>query len=293
MTARRRRKSGSGPSATALIAWVGGSRTRMADDASTPASTTSRAAGDRLIGGRAILFGRACGLAAGTLLACGSVLVGATHVGDGSLTTDSSPLLNSPPDLPAGTAGAPVEFGEEAPAEPAPAAPDPVSAQAVTEPRPVVAPRLGPIRRNAPVSVDMPAQAPQHPDMAPRQWSPPSQARDHAPETPTAPIGPVLDPATREVGRVAPVGGGVLPSTNPSTRRAGSQFATPGDKQTSYRRDEPAKASSLGAVETVNKVVTPVENTIAPVLEPVTTQPLIQPAAQPAMAMLTSLLPIG
>jgi hypothetical protein len=89
------------------------------------------------------------------------------------------------------------------------------------------------------------------------------------------------------------VGGGVLPSTNPSTRRAGSQFVTPGEEQTSYRRDEPAKASSLGAVGTVNKVVTPLENTIAPVLEPVTTQPLIQPAAQPAMAMLTSLLPIG
>src|SRR5919202_6517649 len=110
MTARRRRKSGSGPSATALIAWVGGPRTRMADDASTPASTTSRAAGDRLIGGRAILFGRACGLAAGTLLACGSVLAGATHVGDGSLAADSASLLNSTPTTPGTTAGAPAEL---------------------------------------------------------------------------------------------------------------------------------------------------------------------------------------
>jgi len=51
-------------------------------------------------------------------------------------------------------------------------------------------------------------------------------------------------------------------------------------------RDE---RSPLGAVETVNEVVAPLDNAI----QPVTKQPLIQPATRPAMAMLTSLLPIG
>ena len=287
MTARRRRKSGSGPSATALIAWVGGSRTRDVDpdaraDARTSGPVIGSAPADRLFGSRAIFLGRACGLAAGTLLACGSVLVGATHVGDGSFTSDSAPLLNPTPDTSGG--GAPSEFGAGAPDESARAAPDPVSAQAVTEPRPVVAPRPGRIRRNTPVSVEIPAETPQHPDIAPRPWSSSPPAPDRAPAAPAAPISPVLDPATREVGRVAPVGG-VLSPKNPSNQQAG----------------EPAKADPLGAGGTVNHIVAPLDNTIqpaiqpvlAPILEPVAKQRLIQPAAQPAMAMLTSLLPIG
>src|SRR5947209_7635017 len=122
MTARRRRKSGSGPSATALIAWVGGARTDLTDYAETPVSVAASAPGERVAGGRAILFGRACGLAAGTLLACGSVLAGATHVGgDSSLATDSASLLNPTPTTPGTTAGAPAELRADTPAEPAPA----------------------------------------------------------------------------------------------------------------------------------------------------------------------------
>lgn len=55
-------------------------------------------------------------------------------------------------------------------------------------------------------------------------------------------------------------------------------------------------------MQTLDKVVAPLDNTINPVLEPVTKQPLaqavtqqspIQPVTQPAMAMLSSLLPLG
>jgi hypothetical protein len=67
--------------------------------------------------------------------------------------------------------------------------------------------------------------------------------------------------------------------------RAGDQPFTPLNEQAS-RRDE---RTPLGAVETVNEVVAPLDNAI----QPVTKQPLIQPATRPAMAMLTSLLPIG
>ena len=286
MTARRRRTSGSGPSATALIAWVGAPRTALNEPAETPVSVIGSEAGDRITGGRAILFGRACGLAAGTLLACGSVLVGATHVGDGSLATDSASLRKSTPITPGTIAGDPAELRADAPAEPAPAAPDPVRAQAVADPSPVVAPRLGRVRRNTPMSVDMPVDtAAQRPftSQRPRNASP--SAPDRAPAAPIAPISPVLDPATGDVGRVAPVGG-ILAPTNPSVDSADSHNSSPLNGQPSPRRDE---RTALGAVETVNTVVAPLDNAI----QPVTKQPLIQPATQPAMAMLTSLLPVG
>jgi hypothetical protein len=280
MTARRRRKSGSGPSATALIAWVGGARTGLTDYAATPGPVTGSAPDERVAGGRAILFGRACGLAAGTLLACGSVLAGATHVGEGSLATDSAPLLNPTPGT---TAGAGVESRADTPAESAPAAPDPVRAQAVADPSPVVASPLGRVRRNTPVSVEMPAEATQHPDIAQRPRDASRSAPDRTPAAPVAPISPVLDPATRGVDRVAPVGG-ILAPTNPSMERADAQYSQPNEKVS--RRNE---RSPLGAVETVDEVVAPLDSAV----QPVTKQPLIQPATRPAMAMLTSLLPIG
>jgi hypothetical protein len=284
MTARRRRKSGSGPSATALIAWVGGTRTGPTDYPGTPVSVGS-APEERVAGGRAILFGRACGLAAGTLLACGSVLVGATHVGDGSLATDSASLLSPTPTTPGTTAGAPAEVrADTAGVDPAPAAPDPVRAQTVADPSPVVAPRLGRVRRNTPVSVEVPSEVTQHPDTAQQPGNASRSAPDRAPAPAVEPISPVLDPATRGVGQVTPVGG-ILAPTNPNADRADHQFSKPLNGRAS-RRDED---NPLGAVETVNQVVAPVGNAI----QPVTRQPLIQPATRPAMAMLTSLLPIG
>lgn len=294
MTARRRRKSGSGPSATALIAWIGGARTGASDPA--PVSVVGDEPAEEMAGGRAVLLGRACGLAAGTLLACGSVLASATHVGDGSLATDSASLLSRTPASPGATMGSPGELPADAPAEPAPAAPDLVSTQAVSDPNPVVAPRPRPVRRNPPVSVDMPIAAPQYPDTGQRPVTSPPPASRPAPAAPIVPIRPVLDPATQGVGRVAPVGG-VLPPTKPSTERADTQSATPRDDQTFGRRDARTRLTTPGTLDTVNKAVTPLDNVIQlamePVLQPVIRQPLIQPATKPAMAMLTSLLPIG
>src|ERR671917_2842996 len=106
MTARRRRKSGSGPSATALIAWVGG-----AQRAGAPAGTTVSGAhawsSRRMSGGRAILAGRAFGLAAGTVLACGSVLASAVHVGDGAPTGEGVSLPSLTPAVPSPGSGTP------------------------------------------------------------------------------------------------------------------------------------------------------------------------------------------
>jgi hypothetical protein len=301
MTARRRRKSGSGPSATALIAWVGGARAGVTDGDAMPVTVAGSAPTDRTVGGRAILVGRACGLAAGTLLACGSVLVGATHAGDGSLATDTAPLLNSLPAEPGATVGMPGEFEADMPSEPSPADPEPVRAQAVAVQSPAAAPRSGRVRRNAPVSVEMPAEAPQHPETAPQPGHPAPSAAGRAPAAPVAPINPVLDPATRGVGEVAPVGG-VLQPAKPSPQRADDQFGPVSDQQAAHRRDNSVNNAPRGPVQTLDKVVAPLDNTINPVIEPVTKQPLaqavtqqspIQPVTQPAMAMLSSLLPLG
>ena len=301
MTARRRRKSGSGPSATALIAWLGGGRPGVTDGEATPVSVTGSAPIGRTVGGRAILVGRACGLAAGTLLACGSVFVGATHSGDGSLATDSAPLLNPLPAEPEATADTPGEFESGMASEPAPASPEPVRAQAVAVQSSVVAPRSGQVRRNAPVSVDMPAEATQHPHTAPQLGQPGPSGAGRAPAAPVAPISPVLDPATRGVGEVAPVGG-VLRPAKPSPQRADNQFAPARNEQVAHRRDKPVNDAPQGPVQTLDKVVAPLDNPVNPVLDPVTKQPLthavtqqapIQPVTQPAMAMLNSLLPLG
>jgi hypothetical protein len=217
MTARRRRKSGSGPAATALIAWVGGAQAE-------PSASVSMNDGEpsgRAPHGRAILLGRACGLVAGTLLACGSVLAGATHVGDGSLAGDSTLLPSHTPPGPGIGSGASNEAQVQAPAERMSAAPDLVSAQAVTETSPALHPRLGQVRRNSPVSLDVPAGPSQQPPAAPRPWDSPSSETGQASTGPIAPVSPVLDPAAKGVGRVAPVGG-VLPPTNPRKERAGS-----------------------------------------------------------------------
>lgn len=301
MTARRRRKSGSGPSATALIAWVGGARPGVTDGEATSVPVTGNAPSGRTVGGRAILVGRACGLAAGTLLACGSVFVGATHAGDGPLATDSAPVFNPIPAEPDATADTPGEFGSAMPGEAASAAPEAVSAQAATMPSPVVAPRGERVRRNAPASQAMSADGAQHSATTPQPGRSTGSGAGRTPAAPMAPISPVLDPATRGVGEVAPVGGVLMPA-KPSPQRADSQFAPTSDEQATRRRDKPINNTQLDPVQTLNKVVSPLDDTVNPVLEPVAKQPLgqaitrqppIQPVTQPAMAMLSSLLPIG
>jgi hypothetical protein len=306
MTARRRRKSGSGPSATALIAWVGGARTGIGAPEVAPGSVLSslpisRLSGGQMSGSRALLVGRACGLAAGTLLACGSVLVGATHVGESSLAGDNARLLSPVPAGPDATGGTAEEYRADPPAEPTSAAPDLVSAQGVTDPSPMIHPPLGPVRRNTPVSLDVPADAPRrNSDTAQQPWNSSPQAAGHAQQDPIPPVSPVLDPATKGVGRVAPVGG-VLAPTEPSTNTAKDNGAKDagekqpeitGNKRVSSPREKRASTGKIGAVETVKQVMAPVDNTITPAIQPVV-RSVIQPAAQPAMSMLAPLLPIG
>jgi hypothetical protein len=292
MTARRRRKSGSGPSATALIAWVGSTGIGAPAVASVP--VIGSPSSSRIAGNRAIFLGRACGLAAGTLLACGSVLAGAAHVGDGSLAGDSVPLLNPTQAIPDVTAGAPAEYRTDPPAEPESAAPDVVSVQAVTESSAPLHPPLGRVRRNAPASVAMPADAPsQNPRTAQQPWHSPPPAAGQTPQDPITPVRPVLDPAAKQVGGVAPVGE-VLAPTNPSAPANPRQVRGEGprEKQAASPRNKRMGPITSGAAQTVKKVVTPVDNTVSQTIEPVI-KPVIRPAARPAMAMLTSLLPIG
>lgn len=285
MTARRRRKSGSGPSATALIAWVSGAQASVGESASVPVSVIDGRSSVQVPGGRAIFLGRACGLAAGTLLACGSVLAGATHAGDGSLAGDGAPLLNHTPAVPG--AGTPEEYRGSVPAGRTSAAPDMVSAQAVADASPAPHPRLGRVRRNNPVSLDMPAEPSRNSGTAQQPWGSSLPPTGDAPSGPIAPVSPVLDPAAKRVGRVAPVGGVLVP-THSREERAGSphggRAGSLRDEPAASPRDERTSLSASKAVARVKQVVAPVHSAI---------QPAIHPATQPAMAMLTSLLPVG
>lgn len=225
MTARRRRKVGSGPSATALIAWVGAAQPSVCEPVSAPVSVIamvdSGSCGRVSPGGRTILLSRACGLAAGTLLACGSVLAGATHVGEGSLVGDSASLLNHTPAVP--DTGTSEEDLPHAPAGGTSAAPVMVSAQVVagTSPVPYSYSRLGRVRRNNPVSLDMPAKPSPNSRAGQHPWASSSPPAGHAESGPIAPFRPVLGPAAERVGRVAPVGG-VLAPANPHEEQTGS-----------------------------------------------------------------------
>ncbi len=295
MTARRRRKSGSGPSATALIAWVGGARTGLSAPSDVPIPMIGDMPTGRLVGSRAIFLGRACGLAAGTLLACGSVLAGATNVGDGSLAGNGAPLPNPTLAAPDVAVDAPAEYPAQALAEPASTAPDLVSAQAVAQPS-LSHSQFGRVRRNTPIAFAMPADEPsQQPNVPQQPRHSPPPASGSAPRSPISPVSPVLDPAAQEVGRVAPVGG-VLAPNNPREVRAesprGQQTVSPRGDRAVRPRDNRTGPTTLGPVETVKKVVAPVDNTIRPVMDPVVHN-VVQPATQPALAMLTSLLPIG
>ena len=248
----------------------------------------------RMPRGRAVLVGRACGVAAGTLLACGSVLASATHVGDGPLAGNSAPLPNRAPV--ALGAGNPDGYRADVPTDSPPAAPELVSAQTVADNSPALHPRLGQVRRNNPVSVDTPVAAPsRQAGTDQRPWTSPAPAAGQARRSPIAPVAPVLDPATNRVGRVAPVGG-VLAPANPSGQQTHSlgdePAASPRAEQSgpSTNQSGPATndAVSRDAVASVRQVVGPVSNAVQPAVQSVT-----QPATQPAMAMLTSLLPKG
>ncbi len=256
MTARRRRKSGSGPSATALIAWVGGGQVVADAPAGALVSGVHAWSSARRPGGRALLVGRACGLAAGTVLACGSVLAGAVSVGDGSLVGEDAPLPSYTPVGPDAGFG-PDGYRRQAPAYGAAAAPDAVRAQALAGTGSALRQRSGQVHRNNPVSFDVPAEhgppppTPQHP------WGAPPSSAGQAPSgpiSPVKPVKPVLDPAASGVERIAPVGGVLAPTA----------------------REEQPRPSTMQTVLPGTHVVVP----------------LVDKATQPAMSMLSALLPI-
>jgi len=219
MTARRRRKVGSGPSATALIAWLDAAQSSVGELTSASGSVIDDGSGRRAPGDRAILLGRVCGLTAGTLLACGSVLAGATHVGDGSLAGDGASLLNHTPTAPG--AGTSEGYLRNVPAGHTSAAPVMVSAQAVAGPSPVPYSRLGRVRRNNPVSLDVLPAPSRNSGTRQHPWTSPSPPAGHAASGPIAPVRPVLDPAAQGVGGVAAMGG-VLAPANPHGQRPAS-----------------------------------------------------------------------
>lgn len=121
MTARRRRRSGSGPSATALIAWAGGARV-IADHASNMALSSAQPSVSALVADRAgPLSGRLRGLAAGSLLACGSVLAVTVHAGDGSFGSPDAQPAPAEDKLPShASPGVAPSVLEAKPAAPAP-----------------------------------------------------------------------------------------------------------------------------------------------------------------------------
>src|SRR5918997_913673 len=256
MTAGRRRKTGSGPSATALIAWVGGAPMVAGVSAGTAAGAGHAWSPTRMPRGPAAAIGRAFGLAAGTVLACGSVLASAVHVGDGSLTRGDASLPSYIPASPDAQSGAPVGYlGTVAAQRPA-AAPDAVSAQAVVRTIPELRRQPVQVHRNNPASITGPAErdtATSPTTQAP--WRSPAPSADPAPSGPIAPVNPVLDPAASGVGRVAPV---------------------PSVLQPAAKRDEQPAPSSTQAM---------VPGTQA-------AAPLLEEATQPAMTMLGALLPM-
>lgn len=283
MTARRRRKVGSGPSATAVIAWVGGARSSMGEPASAPVSVIDGESCGLVPGGRMMLLGRACGLAAGTLLACGSVLAGATHVGDGSLAGDRAPLLKGTPVAPGVDTSALGDYRASESAGHMSAAPEMVSAQAVTAVSPAPLSQIGPVRRNTPVSWGMSAEPTRSSPTAHQSWASSSPPANHAPSGRIAPTSPVLDPASNGVSRVLPAGR-VLAPANPHEARVGE----PRHGQAGRFRDQPAGAArgertsppTAAALAAAKHVVAPVAS-------------VVKPATQPAMTMLTSLLAEG
>lgn len=241
-------------------------------------------------GGRAVLVGRACGLAAGTVLACGSVLIGATHAGDGMPTSDSAPLPNRAPTVPAaatdppnlaasGYRGSPGNPSAQRMAPP----PDSVSAQAVADQQPASQLRRGRVPRNAPASVTMPAHTGRAPGSAQHQEPADTSSRSTGRAVP-APVKPVLEPATKRVDRVAPVGGLLGPDVpdraQEGTSSSGWASDPPQERAANSRAERPGPSALTSVAEPVKRVIAPVGK-------------VTRSATQPAMSMLNSVTPLG
>lgn len=255
MTARRRRKSGSGPSATALIAWVGGAGAGTDHEGSAAYSGIPAPSAAVAIGSRPPLVGRARGLAVGTLLACGSVLAVAVHAADSSGPQEpgSSGLFTAGPGVASGGYGAtPLPVSSAA-------APAVTSAQSVqkTDVRP------GVVHRNAPQSVDVPRAAPAEPQR-PASLAMPGVDREPSPER---------DPVTRAVAPVTQAPKTVV--------AAAEEMITSKDRASTPTSPlvEQVVPAAQDVVSPVGDVLTSVGDVVAP----------LQEGAQPAMAMLSPL----
>ncbi|MGH3904417.1 MAG: hypothetical protein ACRDTE_09540 [Pseudonocardiaceae bacterium] len=259
MTARRRRKPGSGPPATALIAWVGGAGvgTDHQDNAAYPGIPAPSAAA--AIDGCPPLVGRARGLAVGTLLACGSVLAVAVHAADssGPQEPSSSGLFTAGPGAVSGGYSATPRPVSSA------AAPAVTSAQSVarTDVRP------GVVHRNAPQSVDVPRAAPIEPQR-PAPLAMPGADRGPSPERDPVrrAVAPVADPVTQAPKTVV---------------AAAEEMITPRD-----RTSTPTSPLVQQVVPAAQDVVSPVGDVLTSVGDVVAP---LQEGAQPAMAMLSPL----
>lgn len=263
MTARRRRKSGSGPSATALIAWVGG--TEIGSDHTAGASGVYVPAPVVAADERSPLIGRARGLAAGTLLACGSVLAVSVHAADSS----GLQQVNGPGFIAIGPGAASGGQGATSPVA-RPAAPAVTGAQAFAGS--AIPP--GPVHRNVPLDVNVPRAALSEVP-APLALGGPRQGRDAARGPVERAVAPVAQSAAQApraiVGEVDAVSEGFTPL-----------------------RQELTPAGSLGrlAVPATQDVPASVQEMLAPLDD---MAPLDQVVAQfeagthPAMAMLSAL----
>lgn len=261
MTARRRRKSGSGPSAAALIAWVeaaGNETDRIGGPLPAgghPASTVPAADGRPLAD-------RARGLAAGTLLACGSVLAVAVQAAD---STSGHPESGHPGVVNVGPGGG--SGGEVAPslavAEETATPPVPTTAQAFTG----TAIPAQPVRRNAPLALQVPSatsvDSGRHAGVTPA-----GTGHDQAPQS--GPLERALTPPTP--GPVATMADQVIAPVDQVLAPV-SQVVTP-------------VASLVGHVAApVQQVTAPVGKVLAPV--GALTAPPLQAVTRPALTILS------
>lgn len=274
MTARRRRKSGSGPSATALIAWVGGTGFGTDHEGRTVPSGLAVSSGpsdlpasfaDGPAHGRPPLGGKARGLAAGALLACGSVLAVAVHAAD-----SSGPQKATSPGLVTVKPGA-VSGGFAA----APAAADSAAPPAVTSAQSFTGTQIpsGSVPRNVPRFVDAPRTAPDEPRRPAPLAMPgaePGQATEHSVGRTVA---PVTEPVVRAPETVVGAVGAMVASQDRNSTSAGglSRLAAPGPLLEQF---VPAAQAPIDAA------VTPLDDdAVVP----------LQEGVQPAMTMLSPL----
>lgn len=210
MTARRRRKSGSGPSATALIAWVAGEgagaeRGRVSDAPTVPGFRTPPA--------RSSFTARGRGLAAGALLACGSVLAVAVHAADSALPPSAG-------DLPSGlvTASPDDVSGGSSATQLAVARPPSASSAGVSQTTGDNHIRSGPVVRNTPLALDS-LSAPMSTGSTSTGWT----SAGSVSTAPTANGSQSLPPSAPETSTAQ----GDTPVSHPVERRAAPLAHTP------------------------------------------------------------------